>query len=382
MRHSSKVGIFSFFSGAGFLDLAFDLNDSFEVLFVNEIFEPFMKAYQSSRSALGIGKPLYGFHNMDISEFSSGKHSDYLKDCITNAKSKYKAVGFIGGPPCPDFSIAGKNRGEHGKNGMLSDTYTDIVIKNSPDFFMFENVKGLYITKKHRAFFESMKTKFMDSGYRLSERLINSLEYGVPQDRERIILIGFSEQFIERIGRKESDLRTFDWNVGKRYEKSIISKKRWPRQSEFQVDSSIPCPRKIIKEITVEHWFIKNQVDLHPNAKHHFTPKAGLPKFNKIPEGDDLKKSYKRLHRWRYSPTVAYGNNEVHLHPYKARRLSVAEALALQSMPKEFSIPGDMTLTNMFKTVGNGVPFLVASGLAGSIISFIDSGSVPLIVET
>jgi site-specific DNA-cytosine methylase len=50
--------------------------------------------------------------------------------------------------------------------------------------------------------------------------------------------------------------------------------------------------------------------------------------FKVIDEGDDLKKSYKRLHRWRYSPTAAYGNNEVHLHPYKARRISAAEALA------------------------------------------------------
>lgn len=376
MAQSDKIGIFSFFSGAGFLDLAFDLNDSFEVLFVNELFEPFMNAYQSSRKELGIRKPLYGFYNTDITDFSSGKQSSYLKDCMINAKSKFKAVGFVGGPPCPDFSVAGKNRGEHGKNGKLSDTYTDLIVKNQPDFFMFENVKGLYTTKKHRAFFESMKTKLKNGGYELSEKLINSLEYGVPQDRERIILVGFSSKYIKSacrmLGNAEA-LSGFDWNIGKRYEKNAISAKKWPRQSQFHVDSSVPCPRNIIKDITVEHWFKKNQVEVHPNAKHHFKPKAGLPKFKKIPEGDDLKKSYKRLHRWRYSPTVAYGNNEVHLHPYKARRLSVAEALALQSMPKEFSIPDDMTLTNMFKTVGNGVPFLVASGLAGSIRSFIDS---------
>ena len=70
--------------------------------------------------------------------------------------------------------------------------------------------------------------------------------------------------------------------------------------------------------------------------------------------------SYKRLHRWRYSPTAAYGNNEVHLHPYKARRLSVAEVLAIQSVPKEFELPKEMSLTDMFKTVGNGVPVLMA----------------------
>ena len=91
-----------------------------------------------------------------------------------------------------------------------------------------------------------------------------------------------------------------------------------------------------------------------------------------IAEGDDSRKSYKRLHRWRYSPTVAYGNNEVHLHPYKARRLTVAEALALQSLPKEFSLPPEMSLTDKFKTTGNGVPFKLSSGIAKTIYDFLE----------
>ena len=91
-----------------------------------------------------------------------------------------------------------------------------------------------------------------------------------------------------------------------------------------------------------------------------------------VEEGDVSKKSYKRLHRWRYSPTVAYGNNEVHLHPTKARRLSAAEALALQSLPKEFVLPPEMTLSNKFKTVGNGVPFLLAKGIADTLSEYIN----------
>ena len=77
------------------------------------------------------------------------------------------------------------------------------------------------------------------------------------------------------------------------------------------------------------------------------------------------------MHRWRYSPTAAYGNNEVHLHPYKARRISVAEALAIQSLPKEFAIPEAISLTDMFKSIGNGVPYLAAKGLAENINDFI-----------
>jgi DNA (cytosine-5)-methyltransferase 1 len=124
-------------------------------------------------------------------------------------------------------------------------------------------------------------------------------------------------------------------------------------------------------ELTVQHWFLKNNVGHHLNAEHYFQPRAGLAKFKVIEEGDDKKKSYKRLHRWRYSPTAAYGNNEVHLHPYEARRISVSEALAVQSLPAEFLVPPSITLSNMFKTIGNGVPFLLAKGLSATIGDFI-----------
>ncbi len=76
------------------------------------------------------------------------------------------------------------------------------------------------------------------------------------------------------------------------------------------------------------------------------------------------------MHRWRYSPTAAYGNNEVRLHPYKARRLSAAEALAIQSLPAKFELPPTMTLSDKFKTIGNGVPFVAALGIANTIIDF------------
>jgi DNA (cytosine-5)-methyltransferase 1 len=145
----------------------------------------------------------------------------------------------------------------------------------------------------------------------------------------------------------------------------------WPRLEKFKEFSAKPKPINIPKELTVEYWFKKNNVEKHPNAKNYFIPRAGLEKFKVIDEGDDLKKSYKRLHRWRYSPTAAYGNNEVHLHPYKARRISAAEALAIQSLPKEFVIPQNVPLTDMFKTIGNGVPYLAANGLAKNIIDFI-----------
>src|SRR5699024_1972529 len=90
-----------------------------------------------------------------------------------------------------------------------------------------------------------------------------------------------------------------------------------------------------------------------------------------IPEGESRGKSFKRLHRWRYSPTAAYGNNEVHLHPYLPRRISVAEALAIQSLPEWFELPQNISLSSKFKMVGNGVPYLLSYGIASELYEWI-----------
>ena len=373
---STKFGIFSFFAGAGFLDLGFEKTDGFETLFVNEVHEPFMEIYKSTRKDLKIRAPKYGYHNTDITTFLEGGNRQFLKESIHEARKEHDLIGFIGGPPCPDFSIGGKNKGIKGENGKLSGTYIELISQLSPDFFLFENVKGLYRTKKHREFFDSIKEKLIKNGYYITEKLINAISYGAPQDRERIILIGFKRNVLVDIGMELNGspfLHQFDWNHGTVYSADEVLSMNWPKQEEFGEDSKKRQPRNIIKELTVEYWFRKNKIEAHPNAKHYFKPRAALIKFQTIDEGDDLKKSFKRLHRWRYSPTAAYGNNEVHLHPYKARRISAAEALAIQSLPKEFILPDHISLSNMFKAIGNGVPFIAGKGLAENISFFIDS---------
>ncbi|MEM7104674.1 MAG: DNA cytosine methyltransferase [Bacteroidota bacterium] len=375
-QNITRSGIFSFFSGAGFLDLGFEKTLGFETVFVNEYHEPFMEIYKSSRKGLRMKEPPFGYSTEDICSFLDNKKSKLLTENLIDAKSQFDLVGFIGGPPCPDFSIGGKNKGVKGENGKLSATFIELIISNQPDFFLFENVKGLYRTKKHRAFFDQMKLKLIEGGYYLTEKLINAIEFGAPQDRERIILIGFKKNTLTDFGMKLNDipyLKSFNWNAKTLYKAQDIFSKKWPTQEAFIEDSIKPFPKGLNKKLTVQYWFDKNDVGNHPNSKHHFLPRAGLPKFQSIQEGDDLKKSYKRLHRWRYSPTAAYGNNEVHLHPYKARRISAAEALAIQSLPKGFVIPGHISLSNMFKTIGNGVPFLAAKGLAETLRLFIEN---------
>lgn len=368
-----KIGIFSFFSGAGFLDLGFEKTGLYEILYANEIHKPFMDIYKYSRQLMKIKSPQFGYSLSDITTFLNPEVLEQLKSNVNTAKKEYPFVGFIGGPPCPDFSVAGKNKGKEGDNGKLSGTYIDLICLVQPDFFLFENVKGLYRTKKHREFFDEIKIKMNKAGYFMAEKLINAIEYGAPQDRERIILIGFHKNTVKKLSLRTSgkELSDFKWE-NKKYELVDILKKQWPKTSPFSENSEMTVPDGIIKELTVQYWFDKNDVEHHPNSKQYFVPRQGLQRFLEIEEGDDKKKSYKRLHRWRYSPTAAYGNNEVHLHPYKPRRLSISEALAIQSLPKEFVLPPDITLTNAFKTIGNGVPYMAAKGLALNIFDYIN----------
>ncbi|MBO1059234.1 MAG: DNA cytosine methyltransferase [Dolichospermum sp. JUN01] len=367
--------IFSFFSGSGFLDLGFETS-GYNITYINEIFPPFMSAYRYSREKLNLPQPEYGYHEgeaADVSKLIVGTPAQRLNELVKDSRKSNNIIGFIGGPPCPDFSVGGKNKGHLGDNGKLSSAYIELICQNLPDFFLFENVKGLWRTTKHRLFFEELKIKLQQAGYILRERLINCIEYGVPQDRERIILIGFKDNFLKDM--KIKDEFTFPWEKHILYPQDQVFAYPWHKSQPFQEDSLIPCSENIPQKLTVEYWFRKNNVLNHPNAKHHFQPRAGKIKFATIEEGDDSKKSFKRLHRWRYSPTACYGNNEVHLHPYKIRRISVAEALAIQSLPEDFSLPENMSLTNMFKTVGNGVPYLAAKALAQTILDFMNTGS-------
>lgn len=367
--------VFSFFSGIGLLDLGFE-QAGFKLFFSNEINPNFIKANNYARNNMGFDPPVNDFHTGSIEEFLNGS-KNRLSMLVERAKKKYGLVGFVGGPPCPDFSTGGKNLGKDGKYGVLSEIYIETIIEHSPDFFLFENVKGLWHTRKHREYYEKLKNKLHKHGYITTEKLINSLEYGVPQNRERLILIGFRRHLLEELGFSLSKTTIelhedlFPWLKYALYRKQEVKELPWPSTEPFAIDSEKKCPSGIIADLTVQNWFKKNNTEKHPNAQHYFKPRSGLQKMTSTEEGYVIARSYKRLHRWRFSPTVAYGNNEVHLHPYKARRLTVSEALALQSAPENFVVPEDMTLTDMFKTVSNCVPFLVSYSIACSMADFI-----------
>lgn len=145
--------------------------------------------------------PEYGYDLCDAASLLESEKVEKFRDLFIDARKDGSLVGFIAGPPCPDFSVGGKNKGGGGENGKLTETYVELICRYQPDFFLFENVKGLWSTAKHRLFYDRMRSRLEQNGYLITDSSIDALEYGVPQSRKRVIAIGFrSDGSLGKIG--------------------------------------------------------------------------------------------------------------------------------------------------------------------------------------
>lgn len=270
-----KISIFSFFSGIGILDLAFEKN-GYTIVFVNEYDNLFMESYQYAREQMNRHTPIYGYHNDSAERYAKRRGKRNLINLVAREHEKGNLVGFIGGPPCPDFSVAGKNAGANGENGRLTKVYFDIICRCRPDFFLFENVKGLVKTEKHRAFYNEMMMKVQANDYVMAEKVLNALEYGVPQFRERVFMVGIHKGLYQN----EPNTLIFEWDKHSLFDTEDVLTRAWPKEREFMVNSPYAFPAKgILKKLTVEYWFNKNDVENHPNGKDIFQVKRGREKM-------------------------------------------------------------------------------------------------------
>lgn len=373
--------IISLFSGGGFLDLGF-INQGFQIEEALEIEPYFISAYNH-------GMKTY-FNKSDNHYIKNNliEHKDILRPTDVSCsieqkrlKENHKGIsGLIGGPPCQDYSVGGKNGGIEGERGRLIYSYFKIVQDLNPGFLFFENVEGLYKTKRHRVSFDAFVEDIKNEGYYVYHDLLNVLEYGYAQDRPRIALVAFKKEIIEKLISNGYNYNTDnkylkfsdDNNLAFKWPKPLFEapkKLEWPKKWNFGSNKIINQDENI-KGLTVLNAF-EGLNSKTPNQNEFFQPKS--TKFQTVEEGNTDRKSFKRLHRYRYSPTVAYGNNEVHLHPTKARRLTVREGLRLQTVPDEYVLPKSMPLTPKFKLISNGVPTAKAELIAKEIRRTLDN---------
>lgn len=367
-----EIPVLSFFTGGGFLDLGFE-QAGFKIVWNNECNPVFADMYE------------YGMTTWKRSSSPNSKQAkisdrrsivDIAACDIIEAAFPLEIpelFGMIGGPPCPDFSIGGKNRGHNGIHGSLSNVYVDRICEIKPDFFVFENVAGLFRTKKHRKFLAKLENQLEENGYNIDLRILNALELGLPQDRERLFIIGIKHHLSETFLNRELEQKErgwFPWPECPQY-KNAKQLFDWP--TIVQKNETPEKPAGIPDELMMYHILSgSNSPDKLPNGQEGFKPYSN--KFNTTKEGDTNRKSFKRLHRYRYSPTACYGHNEVHLHPWENRRLTVRETMRLQGIPDTYILPSEIALTPKYALIGNGVPVPLALHVAKSLYALLLKG--------
>lgn len=362
-----KIPILSFFSGGGFMDMGFE-QAGFEVIWSNEFDETFTKLHAAGitswRKSEGNMLKAEIFNSKSITELSS---KEIINEAFPNGKPNI--FGMIGGPPCQDFSINGKLQGFNGGRGKLTVEYFDKILEILPTFFVMENVTGLVRRKETSEYLDEL-LKSVRKHYYIDSKILNSINFGVPQSRKRVFFIGFKKNIIEL---KNNDnwfpfpIDVINDNAEKKY--------IWGEKTPYGGNPKKPLGTPLA--LCVENCLIskekEGQID---NATEYFPLKPNPEKLLNIQEGETNRPSFKRLHRYKYSPTACYGNNEVHLHPYQNRRISVREALRIQGVPDSYILPSNLSMSKKFKMIGNGVPVPLSRAIATSITKFIEQNNI------
>lgn len=288
-----------------------------------------------------------------------------------NIKTKLPKILF-GGPPCQGFSKSNK-RTRHRENpkNWLFEEFARLSEQWKPDWIVLENVQGL-VSTEGGIFLEQILERFKKIGYTLSYKVLNAKDYGVPQKRERLFIIGslhnieykFPEPEKKIITVKDALIDLPDLLNGNT--KDVCSYK--DETSSFYTQQL----RNNLTECT--NNLVSKNNDLVIN-RYKYIPQGG--NWKDIPE--TLMKTYTdhtRCHSGIYhrlsekEPSVVIGNyrKNMLIHPWQDRGLSVREAARLQSFPDSFIFKG--FLGNQQQQVGNAVPPLLAKAIFKKLLSY------------
>lgn len=275
---------------------------------------------------------------------------EWIVDRLDTLPGSPEPRGVIGGPPCQAFSHSNvypkKDDIRRTLPGRFAKILDGLNRTIGMDFFVFENVRGLTFDR-HRQEFERFRFLFEEAGFVLYEEFLNARDFGVPQDRPRVFIVGISK-LIDDPGRPFQ------------YPQPAVSTPRTVREAFTEAFGQKPWP---------EPTFFKRGLDpsdigYHPN---HWTMNPKSPKFKngQLEEGEVKGRSFRVLSWDSPSWTVAYGHREIHVHPKGKRRLSLFEAMILQGFPPDYQLLG--TLSDQVKMVSDSVPPPVAEALARSL---------------
>jgi DNA (cytosine-5)-methyltransferase 1 len=333
--------VISLFCGCGGLDLGFR-DAGFEPILAIDKNAVACATYEENHLGVRVLK-------QDLSTAPKG----YVLERLAELPTMKKPVGVIGGPPCQAFSMSNRNGGSRDMRANLPANYAAVLKELATafelDFFVFENVLGLRY-KKHSELFGTFKKLFASAGFSIFEGELDAQDFGVPQARKRLFVVGFNEK-------KYPDLE-FEFPIGPAKVKRTVQ----------DAIGSLPKPKYF------DHGLSPADIPVHPN---HWCMRPRSKKFfnGYLKEGDSKGRPFRVLPWDKPSWTVAYGHREVHIHPSGRRRLSVYEAMLLQGFPSNYTLLG--TLSDQIRLVSDAVPPPLAKALAEAVQEVIEHGTQP-----
>jgi DNA (cytosine-5)-methyltransferase 1 len=315
------MNIISLFSGAGGLDLGFKLA-GFNTIWSNEY-----------------DKSIWETHELNFPNTKLIKTS--IKEI--NENDVPNCIGIIGGPPCQSFSEAGAKRGTIDSRGQLFWDYIRILKAKQPLFFVAENVSGL-LAERHKKDLDAFIEAFNLAGYEVNANLYLASEYNIPQDRERLIFVGYRK-----------DLQKKFSGLEKSKEKIVL--------------------KNIIKDMAEPLATKNGQTNIHPTLTNHEYMTGGF---------SSMFMSRNRVRSWNETSfTILATARQMPLHPqapkminvgkdkfsfimgseHLYRRLSVRECARIQTFPDDFILSYNK-IEDGYKMVGNAVPVKLAKIIA------------------
>lgn len=398
-KNNKKFRVISLFSGAGGMDLGF-INAGFDIVWANDFFKEAVESYKKNINE----DIVFG----DITKIKSSEMPDDI-DLV------------IGGFPCQGFSVANTKRSMKDERNFLYKEMLRVIKDKNPKFFVAENVKGILSMEKGKVI-EMIKKDFESLGYKVDARLLNAAEYGVPQARERVVIIGNrlgvenpyptpthwvdSKKYTSKKGLKKpvtvketigflSDIRLSDYPI-KLEDGTIIYNhmaatnvydKFWGRK--YKVNQADICDylklwrdkagyttKKVDDHFgykyTAGHWFRKdNHSGSIPKPSDWWELKKILgfdSKYDKkvttMVEKEIKFEQSLRITNWdRPSDTITATSPEIHVN--KERRLSARECAMLQTFPMDYQFVGSLNV--VYRQIGNAVPVKLAEQIAQGI---------------
>jgi DNA (cytosine-5)-methyltransferase 1 len=301
------MNVVSLFSGAGGLDLGF-IQAGHKVIWANDIFLDAVKTYKRN-----IGDHIV-FGDIKLIKSNEIPEHDIL----------------VGGFPCQGFSLANTGRNQSDARNKLYVELLRIIAEKKPKYFLAENVKGILSLAGGRIF-NNIITDFRNCGYNVEFKVLNAADFGVPQKRQRVIIIG-----------SRNDVKF---------------KINYPSPSHFQIPNTLSGEKPWV---TIGEAL---SIIPEPESKHELTNHT----YSKFKLKFNGYLGHRRIDPDQPAPTVTARGDEkggvvVLHHPKNHRRMSVRELAATQSFPLDFHFEGNRS--SGYRQVGNAVPPLLAFAIA------------------